>query len=220
MQAWLKFNFLFLALAAIIPMVVQAQERCGSLLPETARIRHHDRQDDYLDPHPAVRHHLNLVNEYHFRLQIRQLKGSPYEIMENLNYTLLHFPNYHEALYAVSQLERRQGGVLPQKAGWTWRRSAKCFFIRAIRFRPEDGVVRMLYGIHLHKNGKLEQALEQYKAGLDLIPGSSELNYNLGLLYFDLKKYQLAKEYAATAYELGYPLPGLKESLKKEGYWP
>jgi tetratricopeptide (TPR) repeat protein len=78
----------------------------------------------------------------------------------------------------------------------------------------------MLYGIHLHKAGKLENALKQYKAGLELIPGSSELNYNLGLLYYDLKKYKLAKKYATIAYKLGYPLPGLRNMLKEAGYWP
>ncbi|ADJ28627.1 TPR repeat-containing protein [Nitrosococcus watsonii C-113] len=207
-----------IGILAILPAIGLGQQRCGELLPETAR--YHDRQDDYLDPHPAVRRHLKLVNDYHFRLQIRQLKGNPVDIANNLDYTLLHFPNYHEALYTASRFERLQGRKLPQKAEWTWRRSAECYFIRAIRFRPKDGVVRMLYGIHLHKSGELEQALEQYEIGLDLIPDSSELNYNLGLLYFELKKYQLAKKYAATAYELGYPLPGLKTLLEKEGYWP
>ncbi|ADE16273.1 TPR repeat-containing protein [Nitrosococcus halophilus Nc 4] len=218
MRCWLEYGFFSLVLAAMVPMAVQAQDRCGSLLPETAR--HQDRQDDYLDPHPAARRHLKLVADHHFRPQIRRFDGHPMYIMENLDYTLLHFPNYHEALYAVSQFERRNGGRLPQKAGWRWRRSAECYFVRAIRFRPEDGVVRMLYGIHLHKGGKLEQALEQYKTGLELIPRSSELNYNLGLLYYDLKKYELAKKYATTAYELGYPLPGLKKLLEKVGHWP
>lgn len=199
-------------------MVTQAQQRCGSLLPET--VRYQDRQDDYLDPHPAARRHLKLVNRAHFFFEIRQFDSYPMHIMENLNYTLVHFPNHHDALYTISRFERRQRGTLPQKITWTWRRSAECYFVRAIRFRPKDGVVRMLYGIHLHKSGEMEQALEQYEIGLDLIPDSSELNYNLGLLYFELKKYQLAKKYAATAYELGYPLPGLKKLLEKEGYWP
>jgi hypothetical protein len=208
-----------LGVILMLPAVGLAKEVCGDLLPEKS-FKYRGEQDDYLDPDPRAKHHLELVQTHHFNTKIRTFNSFPMFIAENLDYTLRHFPNHHEALYTVSKFEHKLGGTLPQKPSWTWRRSAKCYFDRAIRFRPKDGVVRMLYGIHLHKAGKLENALKQYKAGLELIPGSSELNYNLGLLYYDLKKYKLAKKYATIAYKLGYPLPGLRNMLKEAGYWP
>jgi tetratricopeptide (TPR) repeat protein len=47
---------------------------------------------------------------------------------------------------------------------------------------------------------------------------SAELHYFLGLVYVDLKEYPLAKQQAIAAYSLGYPLPGLRDKLRKAGY--
>jgi len=44
-----------------------------------------------------------------------------------------------------------------------------------------------------------------------------EPNCNMGLLYFDLKNYKLAQDYAQKACQLGYPLPGLRNKLKGMG---
>jgi tetratricopeptide (TPR) repeat protein len=49
---------------------------------------------------------------------------------------------------------------------------------------------------------------------------SSEINYNLGLLLVDMKDYDSAVERAKRAYELGYPLPGLKNKLVRLDKWP
>jgi len=220
MGFWLKYGFLSLALVAAIPAMAQAEGKngCGKLFPPSSK--HQDKQDDYWDPAPIVRKHLRLVNGRHFD-PYRSLEGhTPMAIIDNLDYTLRHFPNHPQALYTVSEFGLRRGGQLPQKAGWKWHRSVECYFDRAIRFRPKDGVVRLLYGIYLHRSDKLKKALEQYEVGLKLIPKSSELNYNVGLLYYDLKKYKLANKYAAIAYKLGYPLPGLRNMLKKVGHWP
>ncbi|KFI22369.1 hypothetical protein [Nitrosococcus oceani] len=219
MQSGIRYALIFLYVIAILPAIGLAEQMCGELLPEEA-YRYRGQQDDYLDPDPRAKHHLELAEAHHFSTKVRMFDSFPMFIMQNLDYLLRHFPNHHKGLYTVSQFEDHVGGKLPQKRGWSWRRSAACYFDRAIRFRPNDGVVRMLYGIYLHKENNLKKALEQYKIGLDLIPDSSELNYNLGLLYYDLKKYKLARKYAATAYELGYPLPGLRDMLKKIGYWP
>ncbi|MBK8750852.1 MAG: hypothetical protein IPL99_04020 [Candidatus Competibacteraceae bacterium] len=45
-------------------------------------------------------------------------------------------------------------------------------------------------------------------------------DFGMGLLYFDLKQYGLAKQYAQKAYQLGYPLPGLRKKLASVGQWP
>jgi hypothetical protein len=45
------------------------------------------------------------------------------------------------------------------------------------------------------------------------------LHYNLGLLYVDQMQYDLAREQAKQAYELGYPLNGLRARLERAGRW-
>lgn len=47
---------------------------------------------------------------------------------------------------------------------------------------------------------------------------SADLNYFLGIYYFKLKDFDNAKQHAKVAYANGYPLPGLKNMLKKQGH--
>jgi hypothetical protein len=46
------------------------------------------------------------------------------------------------------------------------------------------------------------------------------LNYNIGLLYFDMGDYAKAVEHARVAYNAGYPLVGLRKKLIDQGYAP
>jgi len=77
----------------------------------------------------------------------------------------------------------------------------------------------MLYGTYYHKGGKNKLALEQYKLAFNYMKDSAELNYNTGLLLFDMKQTKESHNYAKEAYRLGYPLPALKLKLKKIGVW-
>jgi Tfp pilus assembly protein PilF len=94
------------------------------------------------------------------------------------------------------------------------------YFSAAVKFRPEDGTIRTLYGIFLHRKGQLDKALKQYEAALPLVPDSADLHYNLGLLYIQKNNYTKALEHAKKAYELGHPLPGLRNKLTDLGVWP
>jgi len=46
---------------------------------------------------------------------------------------------------------------------------------------------------------------------------SADLNYALGVYYFRLKNLDESSIYARKAYQLGYPLPWLKQQLRKNG---
>ena len=48
---------------------------------------------------------------------------------------------------------------------------------------------------------------------------NSNLYYNMGLIYLDLKEYEKALNYAHQAYRLGFPLPGLRDRLRKAQKW-
>ncbi len=201
---------------------------CGSLYGEW-------KVDDYRDPQfwkqrHGEKHHLYLVEAYHFNKAKKTLTSNltltPFQvrsIRNDLDYTLRRFPNHHLALHYVFELERRNGGTLAEgaavgKAGFI--PSSYCYFNRASRFKPEDDVVYLVYGAHLHKLKKYSEAYEMYKKSETLNPDSVELAYNLGLLLTDQGNYSEAKNYATFVYERGYQLDGLKNRLAKAGYWP
>jgi Flp pilus assembly protein TadD len=99
------------------------------------------------------------------------------------------------------------------------RYTPECYFDRALRFKSTDSTVHMIYGYYLSKSGKPQEALQRYARALELSPDSAEAHYNVGLLYTDRKEYARAREHAKRAYELGFPLPGLRRKLERAGEW-
>jgi Tfp pilus assembly protein PilF len=162
-----------------------------------------------------------MVEGSHFNRDVENLKG--YYNLErgfrappgaDINFTLRVFPNHTRALYALARLEEKEGGR-PKGVWW----SVPCYFSRAIAFAPDDAGVRVVYGIYLLRRGASDQALKQLEAAHETIGSDPNLNYNLGLAYFDARQYDRALEYAKKAYALGFPLDGLKNKLKKAGKW-
>jgi tetratricopeptide (TPR) repeat protein len=65
-----------------------------------------------------------------------------------------------------------------------------------------------------------EKARDTLLAGDAAVNGeSSEIHYNLGLLFFELGELDSALLYAKKAYANEYPLPGLKNKLEAAGHW-
>ena len=172
---------------------------------------------DYTNP-VHKRDKLNIVEGYHFTSEVENLeKGiSAHLPGPDLDYTLRAFPNHHRALYSMARYQLQHPTIVPPPGA---SYSAECWFKRAMQFKPDDGTIYVIYGIYLHKKGELSNSLTQYKHAIDIIPESSELHYNMGLLYIDLKDYNSALTHAKSAYDLGYPLPGLRRKLERLGVW-
>ncbi len=159
---------------------------------------------------------LGTVEQHHFTSNVESLRhGNTGTLGGELSYTLMLFPNHHRALAAYGKLSLRDKTLKPAGAKY----SVGCFFDRAIRFKPNDAMVRMVYGNYLLKAGKANEATEQLRVAADLEPENPTINYNLGLLYVQKKDYEQANIYAKKAYELGFPLPGLKKQLMEAGKW-
>lgn len=159
---------------------------------------------------------LDLVERAHFTPGVEQLiKGNTGEIGGDLNYTLMMFPNHHRALISIGKLVLRDKIIKP----YGMQYSVDCFFDRAMRFKPDDAMVRMIYGLYLSKSGKLDEAIRQSIESVRLQPENANFNYNLGLLYAKMKDYENARKYAKNAYRLGFPLQGLKNMLMSIGQW-
>ena len=170
---------------------------------------------DYRDPKLRERW-LGNVERHHFNKNVEQLIGGistsegPYI---DLAYTLRVFPNHPRALNSMARFLSNANHMA------LYHKTPDYYFLKAIEFAPDDATVYHLYAIHLHKKRKLKKALENYNIALQLQPSNPEIVYNLGLLYFDMKKYNLAMDYAKKAYGLGFLLPGLKNKLTELGIW-
>lgn len=192
-------------LAISLTPAAQSAEYCGDLKNAFGPFDYRNTED---------RKNLPIVERAHFTSEVERLvKGNTGRIGGDLDYTLRAFPNHHRALAALANLALRDKNPRPDGA----RYSVDCFFERAIRFQPSDGIVRMVYGSYLSRLGNAENALKQFNEAVALEPENANINYSLGLLHFKKKNYDDARKYAKKAYSLGFPLPWLKDRLNETG---
>ncbi len=159
---------------------------------------------------------LGIVEGAHFTAEVESLRsGRSGYIGGDIDYTLRAFPNHPRALMAMMRLGEREHAERLRGAHY----SVRCYFERAVRFRPNDATARMIYGTYLARHGKNTEALEQLEAASGYAGDDANVHYNLGLVYFSLGKYDEALSHAQTAYRRGFPLPGLKDKLRQAGQW-
>lgn len=166
---------------------------------------------DYTNP-THRQSYLSLVERYHFTPNVRMLISGQASgtIHGDLGYTLVSFPNHHQALFSLIRYATEKDGLKHMKP--------ECYLQRAERFAPEDSNVAVLFGLYLHRRNMYEKAREKYEKALSLQSDSAEAHYNLGLLLMDMEKPEEARKHARQAYKLGYPLPGLRDKLAKAGF--
>jgi tetratricopeptide (TPR) repeat protein len=155
-----------------------------------------------------------IVEKHHFNRQVESLTAgqSSEFIMSDLDYTLRAVPNHHRALNAVARYDLREKGIPPR-----WH-SAQCWFDRATLFRPDDGQVWLVYANWMARKNRNEDALEAYGRAKALLPNSAEVDYNMGLLYFNMGDFEKSLASAKAAYAGNYPLPGLRRKLAERGF--
>lgn len=159
---------------------------------------------------------LPIVVGAHFTPEVANLiKGSSGPIGGDIDYTLRAIPNHPAALLAMVRLGEKEKKNKPAGA----RYSVECYLNRANRFRNDDSMVKMIYASYLAKNGQGNDALRYLNDAADLGEESANLYYNMGLIYLDLKQYDKALTNAHRTYQMGFPLPGLRDRLKKAGKW-
>ena len=166
---------------------------------------------DYYDKSLTVQLELlHNVEKYHLNQGIEKLREHRYDAaMADFIFMLRYFPNHPKALLHVSEvcIKTKKIDV------------GKKLFEKAIAISPGQAPTYVLYGIYLHKIGEYEKAAKNYNKALEIEPDSAETHYNLGLAYLKVNKLKLAEEHAAKAYNLGFPLPGLRDKLIEKGVW-
>ena len=133
-------------------------------------------------------------------------------VIDDLNFTLARWPNHYPALLAL--IDFVQAGGRTDKYV-----QVSCYFQRANRFVPDDANVYVLYGIYQQRRNQEALAEASWKQALIVNEDAVEAHYNLGLLYFRRKDFDRSSEHAKIAYEMGYPLPGLRRNLARVGRW-
>jgi uncharacterized protein (TIGR02996 family) len=169
------------------------------------------------DYRTSSRQALELVERYHFTPEVEALirgKQSTF-VGVDLSYTLGAFPNHHRALMSMMLLGQKLKTPQPPRAEY----SVECYFQRALRFRPDDTTVRMMYASFLSSQARPTEASHEL-AQVGKVAGNNAFTYyNLGQIYFDLKDYDKALENAHKAYGYGLTLTGLRDRLTRAGHW-
>lgn len=169
---------------------------------------------DYTNPDHFA-HKLSIVEKFHFRPEQELSTYKPNsKVKVDFGYTLRAFPNHHRALMALARWLK-----LHKPEDWTSEMRPECYFYRAVAWRPRDAVSRMIFGYYLHQNQRLNEAEAQYRMAVQIQPDYAEGHYNLGLLLADQKRWPESLAEAHRAYELKYPLPGLKNRLIAAKVW-
>jgi tetratricopeptide (TPR) repeat protein len=206
---WSLAPLAVLALLGSFPPTAGAQglDACGSLRNATGPW-------DYRTVSESNR---ELVEGAHFTLGVETLqqKINRRHFGADIDYTLRVFPNHPRALLAMKRLGDREKKLKVRGATYP----VECYFDRAVRFAPDDPAVRIVFGHYLIDKGDAAGARKQLDLAREKARNDANLSYNLGLAYFDLKDYALAREYAKRAYELGFPLEGLKKKLLQVNQW-
>jgi len=201
--AWLLSATL---LPTATPVMAQAgSEACGSL--KNGYGPYDYRTDQKL---------LAIVDQFHFTPQVENLiKPMGQHFGGDFDYTLRASPNHHRALITLARFSRQVNDPQPPAT----RYSVDCYFVRAMRFAPDDMIVRMIYADHLTKLGRTSEAAQHLDYATFNAGDNAFTHYNIGLLYFELKLYDKALQRAHEAMRLGFPLTDLKGKLAAAGKW-
>ena len=154
---------------------------------------------------------LRNVEQYHIEPGVQRMRQTNYAgALEDFEFILNYFPNHPRALTLMSELCVKWKNP---------RCEAESRLERAIQINPKASQTYVIQGLHFQRLNARERAIGAYKQALDLNPASSNAHYNLGLAYFDLKRFDLANLHAQATYVLGFPLPGLRDKLTRAGHW-
>ena len=154
---------------------------------------------------------LRNVEKYHLGLATDKLRSRSYESgAGDIGFMLNYFPNHPRGLMLLIELCEQ------------WK-SPRCDlqerFENAIAVNPNVAATYVLQGIYLYRAKRLPAAVTSLEKAVKLDPDSLNAHYNLGLVYFETKQFELANAHAQRAYQLGASVPGLRDKLKRAGQW-
>lgn len=209
-----KESSVLLLTAALLVLFAHLNANAQTAMPACGSLQNHYGPYDFR----TDRQKLPIVDNAHFTPAVEALiRGSTTAAGPgaDLNYTLNAFPNHHRALMSVMNYGEKLKPSSPKDLPM----SVECYFERALRFRPDDTVARMIYATFLSKNKRDLEAGKQLETASTVAGDNAFTAYNIGLIYFDMKDYDRALAQAHKAYGLGFSAPNLRDQLKNVGKW-
>ena len=168
---------------------------------------------DYRTAGPEAR---DLVERAHFTRDVAELRKPMFQYFgPDLHYTLWAFPNHHRALVTLINLTLKEKTQQPSEMPFT----AECYFERALRYRSDDLLARMIYVLYLKSVNRKPDAVQQLDFVIDRSDDVPMTVYNAAKLYFDLGEYEKSKVAMKKAAELGVPFLDLIDKLRTAGHW-
>ena len=197
-------SFILAATGAAIAQ--QAPSSCGSLASSFGPY-------DYRTADAPTKH---IVESNHFNSGVEALIGGMTGALGgDIAYTLRVFPNHHRALISMMNLGLKLKVPMAPGAGY----SVECFFTRAMRFKPDDAIVRMIYAKYLSSTGRRPEAIKELEIASGLEKENGFTQYNVGLFYLEMNEFDRALARAHAALSLGFDRPALKERLIAANRW-
>lgn len=133
----------------------------------------------------------------------------------DIQYMLERIPNHPRALASMARLVEREKNEQPEGATV----DIGCQFQRAFEFVPDDLTPRLIYADYLTRRKQTELALGQLNFIVKHAGDDPFAHFNAGLIYTDLKAYDLALKQAHHALALGMNRPLLRDRLVAAGRW-
>lgn len=163
------------------------------------------------------RNKLAIVESFHFSPNVEYLRrGDTGALGGDLDYTLRASPNHHRALMALVRLAQKTGQTQPASLP----RPIDCYFERALRFRNDDVVARMIFVQHLINTRREPEARQQLAASIRFAGNNGFSHYNIGLLYAELKDWDAALGQVHKALALDFTrIDPLRNRLRDAGHW-
>ena len=159
---------------------------------------------------------LKIVEDFHFTARVEMLVGGlSSTIGGDINYTLRAFPNHHRALVAMMNLGVKLKSEQPPGA----QHSVECYFRRALAFKADDYIARLIFVTYLANNNRKAEAMQHLEYVVASAADEGAAQYNAGLLYVDLGEYGRALTQAYRAQALGFPGTAIRERLEVAGKW-
>lgn len=201
------FIALLLLLAAPLASAEVGPQLCGTLQNHVGPLDYRISRGD----------ELKLVETAHFTTQVEAaLRGERGYLGQDLDYTLRAFPNHHRALISLQRYKARLQYLGKQDQ---LPRPLECYYERAIRWKPDDVMARMLYAQFLFEEKRPNEATAHLRIAEAQAADNPLTHYNIGLIYFDGKNYERARIQAKRAMELGLGRTTLKDQLAALGQW-
>jgi len=160
-----------------------------------------------------------MVEDFHFTPGIQSMTKPQntmmHDMAQDVSYTLGVFPNHPRALLVMHRLALRAKSDPPPGT----KVNVECWFDRAVRFRPEDTVVRSLYAQYLGRINRKDDATRQLRLASESAKDNAMSHYNIGLVAMEMGQTELALQQAHRALALGFPRQDLADRLRQANAW-